>query len=148
MDHSIEFLLQRCKELNLTHSIYYLKGHAKQHACNLSTRKAKTGGTFLVLLSELQIQWRDSDLKQSFQTHVHKYRCTHAWTHILNKQVSNLKHKIKCLLKNSNTGWAVVAHAFNPSTWEAEAGRFLSSRSAWSIKWVPGQPGLHRETLS
>jgi hypothetical protein len=24
----------------------------------------------------------------------------------------------------------VVAHAFNPSTWEAEAGRFLSSRTA------------------
>jgi major histocompatibility complex class I len=24
----------------------------------------------------------------------------------------------------------VVAHAFNPSTWEAEAGRFLSSRPA------------------
>jgi hypothetical protein len=42
---------------------------------------------------------------------------------------------------------AVVAHAFNPSTWEAEAGGFLSSRSAWSTKWVPGQPGLHRETL-
>ena len=31
---------------------------------------------------------------------------------------------------------------------EAEAGGFLSSRSAWSTKWVPGQPGLHRETLS
>jgi hypothetical protein len=31
--------------------------------------------------------------------------------------------------------WAVVAHAFNPSTWEAEAGG------------VPGQTGLHRETL-
>jgi hypothetical protein len=42
----------------------------------------------------------------------------------------------------------VVAHAFNPSTWEAEAGRFLSSRPAWSTEWVPGQPGLHRETLS
>jgi hypothetical protein len=42
----------------------------------------------------------------------------------------------------------VVAHAFNPSTWEAEAGRFLSSRPAWSTKWVPGQPRLHRETLS
>jgi hypothetical protein len=27
----------------------------------------------------------------------------------------------------------VVAHAFNPSTWEAEAGGFLSSRPAWSI---------------
>jgi hypothetical protein len=30
----------------------------------------------------------------------------------------------------------------------AEAGRFLSSMPAWSTKWVPGQPGLHRETLS
>jgi hypothetical protein len=28
----------------------------------------------------------------------------------------------------------IVAHAFNPSTWEAEAGRFLSSRPAWSTK--------------
>jgi hypothetical protein len=42
----------------------------------------------------------------------------------------------------------VVAHAFNPSTWEAEAGRFLSLRPTWSTEWVPGQPGLHRETLS
>jgi hypothetical protein len=28
----------------------------------------------------------------------------------------------------------MVAHAFNPSTWEAEAGRFLSSRPAWSTE--------------
>jgi hypothetical protein len=42
----------------------------------------------------------------------------------------------------------VVAHAFNPRTWEAETGRFLSSRPAWSTKWFPGQPGLYRETLS
>jgi major histocompatibility complex class I len=28
----------------------------------------------------------------------------------------------------------VVAHAFNPSTQEAEAGGFLSSRPAWSTK--------------
>jgi hypothetical protein len=41
-----------------------------------------------------------------------------------------------------------VAHAFNPSTREGEAGGFLSSRPAWSTKWVPGQPGLYRETLS
>jgi hypothetical protein len=41
----------------------------------------------------------------------------------------------------------VVVHTFNPSTQEAEAGRFLSSRPAWSTKGVPGQPGLHRETL-
>jgi hypothetical protein len=42
----------------------------------------------------------------------------------------------------------VVAHAFNHSTWEAEAGEFLSSRPAWSTEWVPGQPELHKETLS
>jgi hypothetical protein len=42
----------------------------------------------------------------------------------------------------------VVAHAFNPSTWEAEAGESLSSRPAWSTEGVPGQSGLHRETLS
>jgi hypothetical protein len=39
----------------------------------------------------------------------------------------------------------VVEHAFNPSTWEAEAGGFLSLRPAWSTGWVPGQPGLHRD---
>jgi hypothetical protein len=42
----------------------------------------------------------------------------------------------------------VVAHAFNPSTREAEAGRFLSLKPAWSTKWVPGHPGLYRKTLS
>jgi hypothetical protein len=42
----------------------------------------------------------------------------------------------------------MVVNAFNPSTWEAKAGGFLSSRPAWSTEWVPGQLGLHRETLS
>ena len=42
----------------------------------------------------------------------------------------------------------MVAHAFNPSTPEAEAGRFLSSSPAWSTEWVPGQPEIYRETLS
>jgi hypothetical protein len=42
----------------------------------------------------------------------------------------------------------MVAHAFDPSTREAEAGGFLSSRPAWSTEGVPGQPELHRETLS
>ena len=42
----------------------------------------------------------------------------------------------------------MVAHAFNPSTRESEADGFLSSRPAWSPKWVPGQPRLYRETLS
>jgi hypothetical protein len=35
------------------------------------------------------------------------------------------KAPIKCFL---------VAHTFNPSTQEAKAGGFLSSRSAWSTK--------------
>ena len=28
----------------------------------------------------------------------------------------------------------MVAHAFNPSTWETEAGRFLSARPSWSLQ--------------
>jgi hypothetical protein len=43
---------------------------------------------------------------------------------------------------------AMVVHAFNPSTWEAEAGGFLSLRPAWYTERVPGQPLLYRETLS
>jgi hypothetical protein len=50
-------------------------------------------------------------------------------------------------INNKKIGQAVVAHAFNPRTWEAEAGTFLSSRPAWFTEWVSGQPGLHRETL-
>jgi hypothetical protein len=37
-------------------------------------------------------------------------------------------------IKNHLVQPGVVAHAFNPSTWEAEAGRFLSLRPAWSTK--------------
>jgi hypothetical protein len=36
--------------------------------------------------------------------------------------------------KKEEKGWAVVAHAFNSSTWEAEAGGFLSLRPAWSTE--------------
>jgi hypothetical protein len=39
----------------------------------------------------------------------------------------------------------MVAHTLNPSTWEAEAVRSLSSRPALSIVGVPGQPRLHIE---
>ena len=31
---------------------------------------------------------------------------------------------------------------------QAESGRSLSLRPAWSTEWVPGQPWIHRETLS
>jgi hypothetical protein len=57
---------------------------------------------------------------------------------------SDIQHlKLDLKLKQSR---AVVAHAFNPSTREAEAGGSLSSRPAWSTEWVPGQPGTHRGT--
>jgi hypothetical protein len=36
--------------------------------------------------------------------------------------------------KKKKVSWAVVEYAFNPSTWEAEAGRFLSSRPVWFTK--------------
>jgi hypothetical protein len=36
--------------------------------------------------------------------------------------------------KNIQTKPGVVAHTFNPSTREAEAGGFLSSRTAWSTE--------------
>jgi hypothetical protein len=39
---------------------------------------------------------------------------------------------------------AEARRGFNPSTREAEAGGFLSSRPAWSTKWVQGQPELYR----
>jgi hypothetical protein len=55
---------------------------------------------------------------------------------------------INTALKKQRHKLGVVAHAFNPSTREAEAGGFLSSRPAWSTKWVPGQLELHRETPS
>ena len=70
--------------------------------------------------------------------------------HILKKQSKSRKHS-KILPKRKGSP-VVVAYAFNPSTQEAEAeaeaGRSLSSRPAWSTEQVPGQPGLHRKTLS
>jgi hypothetical protein len=42
--------------------------------------------------------------------------------------------KKNLLSKKKKKSQAVVAHTFDPSTWEAEAGRFLSSRPAWSTE--------------
>jgi hypothetical protein len=58
--------------------------------------------------------------------------------------------EMKCFkgMFKTSLSQAVVVHAINPSTWEAEASRFLSSKPAWSTEWVPGQPELYRETLT
>ena len=51
------------------------------------------------------------------------------------------------ILLNFVSRHAVVAHTYNPSTWEVETNGFLSLRPAWSTEWDPGQPGVYRETL-
>ena len=43
---------------------------------------------------------------------------------------------------------AMVAHAFNTSTWEAEACGSLCLRPAWFVEQVSRQPHPHRDTLS
>jgi hypothetical protein len=43
-------------------------------------------------------------------------------------------HNIKISILKMVNKLSVMAHVFNPSTWEAEAGGFLSLRPAWSIK--------------
>ena len=71
----------------------------------------------------------------------------------LHDLVSNTAKALCCYLGKLNVqminySQVGVAHAFNLNTQKAEAGGSLSSRPAWSTEWVPGQPGLHRETLS
>ena len=47
--------------------------------------------------------------------------------------------------EGGNQLMAVVPHA--PSLEKQRQGNSVSSRSAWSTYWVPGQLGLHRKTL-
>jgi hypothetical protein len=48
--------------------------------------------------------------------------------------VYNLRRKLIIKIYTSRAG---VAHAFNPSTWETEAGGFLSSRTARATQRNP-----------
>jgi hypothetical protein len=50
------------------------------------------------------------------------------------------------LFKEFQLSRAVVAHAFNPSTAEAETA--MSSRPAWSTEQVLEQPGLQTNSVS
>jgi major histocompatibility complex class I len=47
---------------------------------------------------------------------------------------ANITQSYLLMYFKNGSSQAVVAHAFNPSTWEAEAGGFLSLRPAWSTK--------------
>ena len=55
---------------------------------------------------------------------------------------------IRIYYKEAQISLEVVAHTYNASTWEAEAGGFLSWSPVWSTERDPRQPELHRETLS
>jgi hypothetical protein len=52
------------------------------------------------------------------------------------KNYCGLNEKVSCQGSGKSliSKPGMVAHAFSASTWEAEAGRFLSSRPAWSTK--------------
>jgi hypothetical protein len=49
-------------------------------------------------------------------------------------QTAVLDNGVKLILRMKSSCQTVVVHTFNPSTWEAEAGGFLSSRLAWFTK--------------
>jgi hypothetical protein len=51
-----------------------------------------------------------------------------------NNPFKNWARNKKRMLKRKKIQPGMVVHAFNPSTREAEAGGFLSSRPAWSTK--------------
>jgi hypothetical protein len=53
---------------------------------------------------------------------------------VQNLEISKIQFTNYMKLKKEEDQLGVVVHAFNPSTQEAEAGGFLSSRPAWSTK--------------
>ena len=46
----------------------------------------------------------------------------------------DVKKDINYSLKEIQKCWAVIAHTFSPSIWEAVVGGFLSLRPAWSTE--------------
>jgi hypothetical protein len=118
-------------------AIFFQQKHYRRRSATLSQP-----GSFVVL-----------SLASLISIHHTFHTC--CWTSLRNSSIGHAKLLVllrvswlcKWTLKKSSQP-GMVAHAFNPSTWEAEAGEFLSSRPAWSTEWIPGQPGLHSVTLS
>ena len=94
--------------------------------------------------------WDSQILSASALTTHYPMLCVAMLTTHSHTVLSSYHNKIyECNLKVIPRWVVVVAHVFNPCTWESEAGGFLSSRPSWSTEWVPGQPGLlQRKTLS
>jgi hypothetical protein len=59
---------------------------------------------------------------------------THAGIRTQVLSYSNLCSGLQSHLSSPVSFFEFKMYAFNPSTWEAEAGGFLSSRSAWSTE--------------
>jgi hypothetical protein len=74
----------------------------------------------------LSLSSNESILQQKHQGARHVTQLAKFWV-----QSSAIKKK------SDNAG--MVAHAFNPRRWEAEAARFLSSRPAWSTEFQDSQ---------
>ena len=68
---------------------------------------------------------------------VYMCMCVHAWGGGSRVECNSdlfLHSCVKTMHKKTSGCRAVEAHIFNPSTWEAEAGEFLSLRPAWSTE--------------
>ena len=126
-----------------THGTWYSAGYANHYiCCKVLSLKNKVLG-----------QWEGSVGKGSCHTQAwqpkfnsrdpHKRRklipksFPLIWTHVV-AHLCTHTDKLKNIFKPE-----VVAHTFNPSTWEAEADRFLQVCTEF-----PGQPGWYCEMLS
>jgi hypothetical protein len=87
--------------------------------CNFNCVLLWLGGT---VASDLVWKLKTAKILQ----HCRRGLLQHPERKILRKSIESLK------MSPNKPG--VVVHAFSPSTWEAEAGGFLSSRPAWSIE--------------
>jgi hypothetical protein len=70
----------------------------------------------------ITLEKQDSDLKSLLMMVMEDFKKD------INKSLKETQEKTGKKIESlkEETRWAVVAHAFNCSTWEAEAGRFLS----------------------
>jgi hypothetical protein len=87
-------------------------------------------GTCYVSQAGHKLRDKSTHVPMGTGTHIYTYPSpfppSHTHKYVLSLTLSHIH-------LNNFLSWAVVAHAFIPSTWEAEVGGFLSSRPAWSM---------------